>query len=113
MNYNQSDISGTSWTRCRQVVINNPLPGKGPIDIVTGLAVGPNCVFFEETALQTQTEVLTFDSGACQQKYTPSKSIALLDPATSNPTGESVTQEKLYQILYSLYIETAKARDQG
>jgi hypothetical protein len=113
MNYNQSDITGTTWTRCRQVQINNPLPGKGPIDLVTNLPIGPNCIFFEETALQTQTEILTFDSGACQKKYIPSEMIVLLDPATNQPTGELVSEEKLYQILYSLYIATAMARDQG
>jgi len=113
MNYNQSDITGTSWTRCRQVQINNPLPGKGPIDLITNLPVGRNCIFFEETALQTQTEVLTFDSGACQKKYIPTEMIVMLDPATNQPTGELVSEEKLYQILYSLYIATAMARDQG
>ena len=111
MNYKQSDITGTTWTRCRTVTINNPLPGKGPVDIVTGQPVGPNCVFLEETALATGTETLTFDSGGCQTVYTPSSIISLLDPATGTPTGETVTQEKLYQILYSLYLFTAIKRD--
>ena len=111
MNYKQSDITGTTWIRCRAITINNPLPGKGPVDIVTGQPVGPNCIFLEETALATGTETLTFDSGGCQTIYTPSSIISLLDPATGTPTGETVTQEKLYQILYSLYLATAIARD--
>jgi hypothetical protein len=111
MNYKQSDITGTTWTRCRAVTINNPLPGKGPINIVTGDPIGPTCVFIEETALATEAETLTFDSGGCQTTYAPNSVISLLDPATGNPTGETVTQEKLYQILYSLYLATAIARD--
>jgi hypothetical protein len=111
MNYKQSDITGTSWIRCRAVTINNPLPGKGQINIVTGQPIGPNCVFLEETALATATETLTFDSGGCQTTYVPDNIITLLDPTTGNPTGETVTQEKLYQILYSLYLATATARD--
>jgi hypothetical protein len=111
MNYKQSDITGTTWTRCRTVTINNPLPGKGSINIVTGQPVGPNCVFLEETALSTGTEILTFDSGGCQTVYVPDSVITLLDPTTGNPTGETVTQAKLYQILYSLYLATATARD--
>jgi len=54
---------------------------------------------------------LTFDSGACQTLYVPSAVIEILDPATNNPTGETITQQNLYNILYSLYIATAKARD--
>lgn len=111
MNYKQSDITGTTWTRCRAITINNPLPGKGPVDIVTSQPIGPNCVFIEESALTVGTETLTFDSGGCQTTYVPDSVISLLDPATGNPTGETVTQEKLYQILYSLYLATAIARD--
>jgi len=111
MNYNENNVSGTSWTRCRTVTINNPLPGKGPIDFLTSQPAGPNCVFNEETAVALDTETLTYDSGACQQKYVSTNVIQLLDPATNNPTGQTVTQQQLYNILYSLYIATAKARD--
>lgn len=111
MNYKQSDITGITWTRCRAVTINNPLPGKGQINIVTSQPIGPNCVFLEETALSTGTETLTFDSSVCQTTYVPTNIITLLDPTTGNATGETVTQEKLYQILYSLYLSTAIARD--
>jgi hypothetical protein len=111
MNYKQSDITGTTWTRCRAITINNPLPGKGAVDIVTSQPIGPNCIFIEETALTVGNETLTFDSGGCQATYVAANTIALLDTATGDPTGETVTQEKLYQILYSLYLATAKARD--
>jgi hypothetical protein len=111
MNYNQSNVSGTSWTRCRAVTINNPLPGKGVIDFLTSKPTGPNCVFTEEIAVALDTETLTYDSGACQTLYSPTAVIQILDPATNNPTGETVTQQNLYNILYSLYIATAKARD--
>jgi hypothetical protein len=111
MNYNESNVSGTSWTRCRAVTINNPLSGKGAISLLTGQPIGPNCIFTEETAIALDTETLTFDSGACQQKYVSTDVIELLDPATNNPTGQTITQQNLYNILYSLYIATAKARD--
>ena len=111
MNYKQTDVVGVAWTRCRAVTIVNPLKGKGAINPLNGQEQGPMAFFQEEEVLSIPNNIITTDKGAISKDYVPTDTIPLLDPATGNPTGESVTQAQLYQILYSLYIQTATARD--
>lgn len=111
MNYKETALSGTSWMRCRTVTITNPLPGHGPKHFVTGVAEGPCAVFREEKVISIGGEQTTVEAGSCKCAFSPGASIALLDPSTGDPTGATVTHAELYAVLYSLYIQTATARD--
>ena len=111
MNYKQDNVVGTTWTRCRAIVISNPLPGKGDKDIVTGVTKGPSCSFNEEIVLSINNEVQTINSGAFSVDFNPDNIITLIDTNTGSNTGETITHAKLYQIFYSLYMENALKRD--
>ena len=111
MNYKQDSVSGTTWTRCRAVVVSNPLPGKGDRNIVTGLTKGPSCAFFEETVLSIGNEIQTANASGCSVDFDPTGTITLLDPATGVATGGSMTHAEMYRALFSLYMATAAERD--
>ena len=111
MNYKETNITGTSWTRCRTVTITNPLPDTGELDVMTGIRQGPRAYFQEEEVLAIASGKITSDAGACYKDFDPAATIALLDPASGVPTGATVTHEQFYQILYSLYLQTAVERD--
>ena len=111
MNYKQSDITGETWTRCRTVTITNPLPDTGELDVMTGIRQGPRAYFSEEQVLSIESGNLTSSAGACFKDFDPVATIPLIDLTSGSPTGATVTHEQLYQILYSLYIQTATERD--
>ena len=100
MNYKQTDLAGTSWVRCRTVTINNPLSDAVPI-----------AYFQEEKVVSVGGVNLKVDVGSCAKAFDPAATIALLDPATGEPTGETATHAELYSILFSLYMQTALERD--
>lgn len=101
-NYNEASISGASWTRCWQVLCENPLGGS------------PRVVMHEEdvfvasgggtiTRCRPMPLVVEFDA---------SGSFPLLDPATGDATGSSMSHAALFAALYSLYMQAATARDE-
>ena len=97
-NYKQSEIAGTSWTRCRAITINNPYPDVDPINSV------PKAWFQEQQVIQLpDNKVILNDVSSCFKVFDPITEITLLDPETGAPTGATVTHGYLYQILYSLY----------
>jgi len=53
--------------------------------------------------------VLNVDS--CSATFDPQGVIDVRNPETGELTGATVTQAELYAIVYSLYIQTATARD--
>ncbi len=103
MNYKESTVVGTSYVRCNRVQIVNKLNQT------------PWVVFGEEKVITTEDGSVTLPTSGtaeCTKLFDPiGGSIALLDPETDTPTGETVSHAKLYQILYSLYLETAQERD--
>lgn len=98
--YQPSAVSGSEFTRCYQIVIDNRY------------GAAPEVVYQEE-------RVLVVDSGPdrhwpighCRAAYDPLAEIPVLDPATGLPTGETATQGQLYALIYSAYLATATARD--
>ena len=111
MNYKETTLSGTSWTRCRTVVITNPLAGTGPIDPSTNAPFGPTANFHEEKVISIDGKQTTVDAGSCRKAFDPAATIPLLNPETGEPTGATVTHAELYAILFSLYMQTAVERD--
>lgn len=100
-NYNETPVVGSTWTRCSNIYIAN------------SYGVTPTITFGEQQliAIENQPPLVVNTNTSCSTEFQASANIQILDPATGDPTGQTVTQQELYNILYSLYIATAKARD--
>ena len=99
--YNEATVTAKKWQRARCVTITNPADP----------AQAKEVYFQEEEAVQFADQVRTRDVGSCRAVFVPGATIALLDPATGEPTGATITHDAIYLALYSLYIATAQARD--
>jgi hypothetical protein len=79
--------------------INNPR---------TGL---PSVRFYEDRVVQLgDIDVVT----PCSQLFVEadqSKMIAIIDPTTGSPTGQTMAQGAIYVLLYSAYLQHAADRD--
>ncbi len=98
-NYKETTATGTQYVRCNHIAINNPLNEQSMV------------VFNEQTVLFLGDETIVRSADGCQLLVEPAAEITVLDPATNLPTGEVVTHGRLYQLLYSAYIQTALERD--
>lgn len=98
-NYNESSISGTAYTRCNQVVINNP---KGGV---------PSMAFLEERFIELGADSVARPTGSIQASFRADGVFPLINPGTGEPTGDTMTHQQVYAVLYSLYISEALARD--
>ena len=100
-NYNETSVVGNTWTRCSNIYIGN-------IYNVT-----PTITFGEQQliVLDNIPPMVVNSNTNCSADFDATANIEILDPTTGNATGQTVTQQQLYNILYSLYIATAKARD--
>jgi hypothetical protein len=67
--------------------------------------------FFEETVVEVDGNVIKSDSGYCSAYFSADKLIELRDPETGEKTGETIQQSKVYQAIYSLYLDAAESRD--
>lgn len=98
--YKETTIAGTVWQRCHEIIVEN----------VRG---APPAVHFVEErviALDGGQEIRQ-NLGPLDVVYDPARLIPILDPATSQPTGEQATYAQAYQVLYSAYIAAALERD--
>ena len=100
-------MATTSWVRCRAITITNPLPGQ----VAGHVPEVPTAYFTEEKVLNLDGANVQLPAGSCSKPFNPTDTITLLDPATGEPTGETVTHAALYGILFSLYMQTAVERD--
>lgn len=99
-NYKEVTGSGTMWTRCYQIVINNPYGG-----------LVKSARFFEENVVTIDSTIMQSNRGFIDKTFDPAALIELRDPSTGDKTGQTITQGELYNILYSLYMNTAIERD--
>lgn len=99
-NYNESTVSGQSWQRCHQIVIENPRAGQQVVR------------FDEERVLSIDggAEVRT-PAGSLPVTFDPAREIPLRDPMTGELTGQSTTYGAAYVLLYSAYLAAALERD--
>ena len=99
MNYNETTISGSEYTRCPQITIENP----------TG---GPPLIQFREEriAILGERKICT-PLGHIVIEFDPASTVALRNPETNDLTGGTITHGEIYAILYSAYIQSALARD--
>lgn len=99
-NYKQSSSVGTSWQRACRVVIDNPLGGTPVANIV------------EEEVVSLGGKTITTPCSNLYVDFDPAAEIALIDPETGMPTGETRSHVDLYVMLHSLYIQAARLRDE-
>lgn len=97
--YKESALSGTSWQRCHQIVIDNPRTGA------------PSVRFDEEVVLALAGREIRTAAGALALPFDPAQPIPLRDPATGALTGDVSSYGAAYVLLYSAYIAAAEARD--
>ena len=97
--YKQTEIAGSEYVRCPQIVISNPLAGQAQIQ------------FTEQRVAVLPDRNIVTPEGIVTVDFDPEATIALLNPETDEPTGGTITHGEVYAILYSAYIQTALARD--
>lgn len=98
-NYKEQTGSGTSWTRAKQVIINNNYNST------------KNILFFEEDIATVGDKVFQSSAGMVTAAFDPEYLINLRDPQTGEKTGNVIPQSVIYQAIYSLYLDLAEARD--
>lgn len=98
--YRLAEVAGQEYTRCYQVVIDNPLNAA------------PAAVFFEQRVIESGAgPAIVAPAGQCVLPYNPATVIALRDPATGEETGQTLTAAQVYAIVYSAYLHAALERD--
>lgn len=99
-NYNEITGTSTMWTRCYQVIIENPYGGlQKPVR------------FSEENVINLEGKTMINNQGQFGILFNPTKVVQLRDPSTNTLTGETFTHQELYDMLHSLYIQSAMERD--
>ena len=98
--YNESTVTGHTWQRCHQVVIENPRHGARGVR------------FDEERVLALDGGAeLRQPAGTLAVPFDPDAVIPLRDPDTGELTGATTTYGDAYALLYSAYLAAALARD--
>ena len=100
-NYKQSTVAGTTWKRCHQVVLDNPL------------GVVPTIRFDEQEVLAIDGRAVEIkrSAGSLSLPFDAAQPIALRDPDTGELTGDTSTYGAVYALVYSAYMAAADARD--
>lgn len=105
--YRASSLTAaTKWQRSNVITINNPLPGRG----------NPTIAFQEQEVVAVDGEVIAvLPKGGPMgliREFDPEGSFPLLNPETGESLGVSMSHVELRVALYSLYIQSATARDE-
>lgn len=98
-NYKQTNATGSMWTRCKNVYVNNPYGGV------------PTVVLNEESAISIGDTVITQPGRVINGSFTPTASFDLLNPDTGDVIG-TATHMEVYVLLHSLWLSMAKAQDE-
>ena len=101
-NYQQTNVSGTSYIRSNQVVVNNPLQGTKAI------------TFMEEQVVNLEGESIQRQRGGVQEPFTVENSgeeFQLINPETGDQLGATASYQELYVMMHSLYLHLAAKRD--
>ena len=98
--YQESTVTGSTWQRCHQVVIENPRHGDCAVR------------FDEERVLSIMggAEMRT-PAGTLTLPFAPAAEIPLRAPDSGELTGKSVRYGEVYQVIYSAYLDAAMQRD--
>lgn len=104
MNYKESAVTGTRWTRAVEVKITNYINQT------------PTLSFREENVIQLGDNISIERSGYMPEivcSFDPTLPIPLINPETGKSLNKLITHEELYVILHSLYIQQATLRDKS
>lgn len=99
--YKQTTITGDKWTRCYQIVFDNPRSPRTPYVTIKE----------QEVIALADGSYLPANAGNLRFDYNPANTVNYYDPVTLETTGQTFTEEQLYLMLFSLYIDKAKQRD--
>ena len=97
-NYKQTNATGSMWTRCKQIHINNPLGQM------------PSVQMAEEDAVSIGDKVMTQPGRVINGSFSPQTVFDLVNPDTGDVIGQS-SHMQVYVILHSLWLSMAKAQD--
>ena len=97
--YRETDVSGTQWQRCCAVHIQNPYGQT------------PQITLQEEQLTTVNGQLFQKGAGGINITFDPNEVINLLNPATGEALGTTMTHGQMYTALWSLYIAKADARD--
>lgn len=98
--FQRQPIAGESYVRCSQIIVDNPLAGP------------PRVTYAQETIVGTDAgQVLHIPMQPVAQAFDPAVLIAVLDPGTGEPTGETITQDRIYALIYSAYLAAVTAAE--
>lgn len=96
-NFKESNVSGTQWSRCNGIHINNPYGAAPTINVQ------------EETLVAIEgLPPMRASSQHYSCRFDPASTIALRNPETDELTGGTITQGEVYAVLYSLYRQLAE-----
>jgi hypothetical protein len=102
--YRSKQIAGTQYTRCNLIAITNPLGGGAAVQFQEE-------VVRELGGVVERVQVPMQPGRLLEVPYEPDADIALIDPATGQPSGQTIKQSVVYLALFSRYMAAAKARD--
>lgn len=98
VNYKQTNATGSMWTRCKQIHINNPLGQM------------PSVQFAEEEAVSIGTKTMTQPGRVINGAFNPETVFDLINPDTGDVIGQA-SHMQVYVIMHSLWLSMAKAQD--
>ena len=101
MNYKEQLEQGQVWTRCYRVEISNPYNGIQSVNMM------------EETIISIAGETITKPGRLLTKTFNASETFELVNPLTGEPLGASITHADLYVMFFSLWLKTAKERDES
>ncbi len=98
--YQYTEVTGSSFTRCSRVVVENPKEG------------GRSISFSEERIINLPGQVIATPLGNLTYPIAADmdEEFDLLDPDTGENTG-TTTFAKAYAVVHSAYMHTANKRD--
>lgn len=98
--YKEVNGTGNAWTRCNQIVIENPYNSSQK-----------SIKFREEVVFNIGDTTSSINDGFIGTRFFPSDIVNIRDPSTGLLTGGMTTHQEIYTMLYSLYMQTALERD--
>lgn len=101
-NYKETEVSGSSYVRAREVVVSNVLDGYKGI------------MYVEEEVSILGNKIMRENVGAIHQEFTAENAgteFPLLNPITNELIGATATFQDVYVLLFSLYYHMAELRD--
>lgn len=101
MNYKETNEQGQVWTRCYRVEVSNPYNGI------------PSVNMMEETIISIAGENITKPGRLLTKVFNPSETVELVNPLTGEPLGATITHQDIYVMFFSLWLKTAKERDES